>query len=169
MTETDRQQIAELFQRYGAGIGRYVLLRVGNPELAEEITARVFLAVVRHIHQQKGAVVGWLWAILRTELSRHFRQRRHQPIPLDVAASNGAPGEELEQQERDELLYAALQQLPEEAQQLVSLKFFFGASNVEIAQAMGWTPSNVGVKVHRVLKTLRVLLRKPLAMDATLS
>lgn len=165
MNEIARKKIEELFHRYGAGVSRYVLLRVGSPELAEEITARVFLSVVRNIHQQNGAVVGWLWAILRTELSRHFRQHGHQGYPADLACSLASPSEQLERQERDELLHAALKQLPDDAQQLVSLKFFLGVSNLEIAQTLGLTPSNVGVRLHRTLKELRDLLQKPLAID----
>jgi RNA polymerase sigma-70 factor (ECF subfamily) len=161
------QKMEELFRRYGSGVSRYVLLRVGSSELAEEITARVFLSAVRNFHQQNGSVVGWLWAIIRTELSRHFRQHSHQAYPADLASTAGSPSEQLERRERDEILHAALKQLPEDVQEIVSLKFFLGVSNLEIAQATGLTPSNVGVKLHRTLKELRARLQKPLAMESS--
>ncbi len=169
MNEISRKKIEELFHRYGAGVSRYVLLRVGSPELAEEITARVFLNVVRNFQQQNGAVVGWLWAIIRSELSRHFRQHSHLAYPADLASSLPTPSELLERQERDELLHAALKQLSDDAQQILSLKFFLDVSNVEIAQTLGLTPSNVGVKLHRALRELRELLQNPLAMDSRAS
>lgn len=164
MKEDARKKIEALFLRYGVGVGRYVLLRVGSPELAEEITARVFLTVVRCFHQQNGSVAGWLWAIVRSELSRHYRERPHQSYPPDLATM---PTDDLEREEADVLLHAALRKLADEEQQLISLKFFLGLSNLEIADATGLTASNVGVKLHRALKELRELLRKPLAMDVT--
>ena len=41
----NREKIEQLFVQYGRGVGGYVLARVGDADLAEEITARVFLTV----------------------------------------------------------------------------------------------------------------------------
>jgi RNA polymerase sigma-70 factor (ECF subfamily) len=71
------------------------------------------------------------------------------------------PEDRLERKEETDLLHAALTQLSEEQQQLISLKFFLGLRNQEIAQATGLTPSNVGVKLHRSLKELRNLMQPP--------
>jgi RNA polymerase sigma-70 factor (ECF subfamily) len=155
LTEEARSRIENLFRRYASGVSRYALLRVRSPELAEEITARVFLAVVRHIDQQSGSLVGWLWAIVRSELARHYRQPAHQAFPPGLISTEAPPGEDLERQERDRLLLDALEKLPDDLQQLISLKFFLNASNLDIAAALELTPSNVGVKVHRALKELR--------------
>jgi RNA polymerase sigma-70 factor (ECF subfamily) len=167
LNEDTRKKIDELFRRYGRGVGSYVLLRVGSPELAEEITARVFLAVVRSIHQQNGSLIGWLWAIVRSELARHYRERPHQTYPANLTSAATPPLELLEHRERDELLHAALRRMSDEEQQLLSLKFFMGLPNIEIAQATGLTATNVGVKIHRCLKNLRVLLQSTLSLDPT--
>ncbi len=155
MNEEARKRIDDLFRRYAAGVGRYALIRIGSPELAEEITARVFLSVVRNIHQQHGSAVGWLWAIVRTELSRHHREPVRQAYPQDAPSTELMPLDQLERRERDALLTGALKNLPDAEQQLISLKFFLGLSNVEIAETVGLTPGNVGVKLHRALKELR--------------
>jgi RNA polymerase sigma-70 factor, ECF subfamily len=159
----DRQrEIEELFRAHGKGVGGYVLARVGDPELAEEITSRVFLTVVRRFHQQRGSVLGWLWAIVRSELARHFRGRQPQEAPsASLPASQELPPEELARRELHECLQAALGKLSEEQRQLVGLKFFLGLRNQEIAAATGLTPSNVGVKLHRALAELRELLDGP--------
>jgi RNA polymerase sigma-70 factor, ECF subfamily len=163
LNEAARQKIEELFLRHAAGVSRYVRLRVGSAELAEEITARVFLTAARHVDQQNGSAVGWLWAILRTELSRHFRQRPLESCPADLPSSEALPAAEAERKEAAGLLRACLAQLPDDEQELISLKFFLGLSNQEIAQTLGLTPNHVGVRVHRVLKEMRKLLQKPLA------
>jgi RNA polymerase sigma-70 factor (ECF subfamily) len=162
LNEAARKKIEDLFLRHAAGVSRYVRLRVGSAELAEEITARVFLTAARHVHQQNGSAIGWLWAILRSELARHFRQRQLERCPADLAASEALPAEEAERKETAGLLRACLAKLPDDEQELISLKFFLGLSNQEIAQTLGLTPNHVGVKVHRVLKELRKRLQEPL-------
>jgi RNA polymerase sigma-70 factor, ECF subfamily len=157
-----QREIEQLFRAHGKGVGGYILARVGDPELAEEITARVFLTVVRRYHQQRGSVLGWLWAIVRTELARHFRQRQPQSPPSEsLPAPAELPPEQLARRELHDCLRAALGKLSEEQRQLIGLKFFLNLRNQEIAAATGLTPSNVGVKLHRALKELRLLLDGP--------
>jgi RNA polymerase sigma-70 factor (ECF subfamily) len=115
------------------------------------------------VHQQNGSAVGWLWAILRSELARHFRQRPLASCPADLLSNEALPAAEVERKETAALLRACLAKLPDDEQELISLKFFLGLSNQEIAHALGLKPNHVGVKVHRVLKELRNLLQKPLA------
>ena len=95
MTGDQRGEIEWLFRQYGKGVGSYLLARVGDPELAEEITARVFLAVVRHYAQRRGSAVAWLWAIVRSELARHYRRRPAAALDGDPPATGPGPPEEL--------------------------------------------------------------------------
>ncbi|MCI0459399.1 MAG: sigma-70 family RNA polymerase sigma factor [Gemmataceae bacterium] len=160
-----RGEIEQLFRTHGRGVGNYVLARVGDPELAEEITSRVFLIVVRRYHQRRGSILAWLWAIVRSELARHFRERRqHTPPPDDLPAPLELPPEQLARRELHAALQTALGKLSDEQQQLLGLKFFLGLRNQEIATTTGLTPSNVGVKLHRALRELRDLLNGPASL-----
>lgn len=156
-----RDKIEALFRAHAAGVGGYVYARVGDPELAETITSRVFLIVVRNIEQCRGEPGPWLWAIVRSELARHFRDRKeHQPIDEatpDLAAG-AEPVEQLIHREMQARLRRALERLSDEQQQLVYLKFFEGLPNKEIAAATGLSASNVGVIIHRALKQLRTIM-----------
>ena len=79
-----RQKIEDLYRRYGKGVGSYILARVGDPHVAESITAGVFLLVVRRFDQCRGSPVPWLWSIVRTEIARYFRDRRDvEPLELE--------------------------------------------------------------------------------------
>jgi len=154
-----REEIERLFLRYGRGIGSYVLARVGDAELAEEITARVFLTVVRRFDQCRGSVVGWLWSIVHSQLARHFRDRRRQvPLADDLVDPARPPSEDAQRRELHGRMRVALAALSEEQRQIVTMKFFLKVRNVEIARAMGLSPSNVGVKVHRALARLREVM-----------
>lgn len=154
-----RDRIEALFRDYSRGIGNYVFARVGDPELAEAITSRVFLIVVKSIEQCKASPVAWLWSIVRSELARHFRDRKsHVEIDESVPDPATEPSEQAAQHEMAMRTKAALARLSEEHQKLVYMKFFHGMANKEIAAALGLTPSNVGVLIHRILKQLRVYL-----------
>ncbi len=155
-----RQLIEQLFRDYGRGVGSYVLARVGDPDLAESITSSVFLIVVRQIEQCRTSPVAWLWSIVRSELARHFRgQRPTESLeglsPVDPApdASEVAARHEMQTRMRD-----ALAQLSDEQQRLIYLKFFQDLPNIAIAEAVGLSPSNVGVIVYRAMKRLRELM-----------
>ena len=84
----------------------------------------VFLAVVRHIDQLRGSAAGWLWAIVRNELARHYRDRGHRGMPADLPARDGLPADQAARRENQVLLQTALARLTDEQQQIVSMKFF---------------------------------------------
>jgi RNA polymerase sigma-70 factor (ECF subfamily) len=157
---TGREATAEaLFIRYGRGVGRYVLARLGDAELAEDITARVFLTVVRRLAQCRGAVAAWLWTIVQHEIVNHFRTRRpNGPPDESLADTSPSPSEQLTRREFAELAVAAMEQLPPRQQELMYLKFFQDLPNTQIAEATGLSVSNVGVLIHRALKQLRAAM-----------
>jgi RNA polymerase sigma-70 factor, ECF subfamily len=160
-----RDQIEALFNRYGPGVGRFVLARTGDPELAEELTARVFLKVVDRFWQCRRSPAGWLWAVVRSELVRHFRDRRPAAdlAGADPPDDRDGPAGRLERRESQEQMARALERLTDEQQQVVYLKFFQGLGNIEIAQATGLTAANVGVIAHRAVRQLRKLLHETLS------
>jgi RNA polymerase sigma-70 factor (ECF subfamily) len=168
LTDDRRQQVEELFRRYGKGVGSYVLARVGDADLAETITSAVFLTVVRRIDQCRTSPVAWLWSIVRTELARYFRDRKEfQSLdglpaePPDTSEQAQDPGRQAERREDGRRIRRALEQLTDEQQTLVYMKFFLDLPNVEIAESLGMTPGNVGVVAHRAVKRLRELMEGP--------
>jgi RNA polymerase sigma-70 factor (ECF subfamily) len=155
-----QQDLADqLFTRYGRGVGSYVLSQVRDADVAEEITGRVFLTMVRRFEQCRGAYAGWLWSIVRSELSRHWRARSSDR-PLDdlQPARTEGPVDSLMREETSTQLHGAIARLPEHEQRLLSMKFFLEMKNVEIAAATHMSPANVGVSIHRALKRLRRVL-----------
>ena len=154
-----REQIEALFRTHARGVGGYLMARLGDPDLAEAITSRVFLIVVRNIEQCKGPPTAWMWSIVRSELARHFRDRkRHARIDESVPDRADEPPEQVANREMQARMRDALGRLPEETQRLVYMKFFQGLANKEIAAAEGLTATNVGVLIHRALKQLRALV-----------
>ena len=154
-----RARIEELFRRYGGGVGSYLYARVGDVDLAEQITSSVFLIVAQRIEQCKRSPAGWIYSIVRSELARYFRDRKTtvtlSPAILDAALT---PAETAERREMQARMTTALTQLGDEQQRIVYMKFFQNMPNVEIAEILGMTAGNVGVVIHRAVKRLRELM-----------
>jgi RNA polymerase sigma-70 factor (ECF subfamily) len=162
-----RQQIEDLFRTHSRGVGSYVYTRVGDAELAEAITSRVFLIVVRNFDQCTSNRTAWLWSIVRSELARHFRDRKlHDEIDESVPDRSAEPLEQVAAAETAARLRAAMERLTEEQQKVVYMKFFQQMANHEIAVASGLTASNVGVIVHRALKALRAIIEPVMKENA---
>ena len=68
------------------------------------------------------------------------------------------PPEQLERQELNRRLLGALQRLDSRERDLVSLKFYGGFNNRQIARLTGYSESNVGTIISRAVHKLRTLL-----------
>lgn len=159
MTGRQKEEIERLFQRYGAGVGNYVLARLGDAELAEEITSRVFVKVVQRYEQCTHSPAGWLWSIVRTEILHYLRERKGgAETEFEPADARPTPPERAAASEMHLRMREALEQLSPEKQQLVYMKYFQDMSHQEIAEATDKTVSNVGVSVFRALAELRALM-----------
>jgi RNA polymerase sigma-70 factor (ECF subfamily) len=80
----DREAFSRIYRRHVDTIFRFILRRVGNPAVAEDLTSETFLRALRHIGEYtwQGRDVGaWLLTIARHLVADHFRSaaRRCQP------------------------------------------------------------------------------------------
>ena len=132
----------------------YLRVRVGDEALAEELTATTFAQAFAKRQQLRNvaAFPGWLFRIAHNELAQHFRRRANRntlTVDFDflvaLPSSEPDPHQVVVQQQQVQLLLQALRSLPPREQEILDLKFVAGLSNVQIAEATGLTPSNVGV------------------------
>ena len=167
MNAARREEIEQLFLQNRRGVGSYAYARVGDADIAESITAKVFLLVVRRWDQCHTSRTAWLWAIVRNEIARHFRDRRdHEIVHDDIEDDAARPPDEVEQRETWKRMRDALDQLSDEHREIVYLKFFQQMRNKDIATATGRSADNIGVIVHRALQRLRQLME---TSDSTIS
>ena len=149
-------------------IYRYVYYRVGSPEDAEDLTARVFMRAYKHVknYNDRGVpFTAWLYRIAHNVVANYHRDNsRHPSIPLDEIESHGAHTDDADllidvQRDRERLL-RAIRLLPEDRQQLVVLKFVQQQQNTEIGQIMNRSEGAVKSLYHRTLMQLREILEK---------
>ena len=134
--------------------------RVGNDQVAEDLTATTFEKAWRKRHRYRhdlGAFSTWIYTIARHVATDYYRRQRPM-IPLEAVPDLVEP-ESVEQNVERALSSARLAtllcQLSEREQELIALKYGAGLTNRAIAPLLGLSESNVGTILHRVVKKLQ--------------
>ncbi|MEM7347350.1 MAG: sigma-70 family RNA polymerase sigma factor [Chloroflexota bacterium] len=164
--KTDPEAFGQLYELHVDKIYNYIYYRVGNQHDAEDLTAKVFYRALNHIphYNNKGApFAAWLYRIAHNLVANWHRDHsRRKIVALDKVSlqedNHKSPQVAAEQSNERELLLAAIQQLPAERQQLLTLKFIEKMSNAEIGQIMGRSEGAVKSLYHRTLNALKGLL-----------
>jgi RNA polymerase sigma-70 factor (ECF subfamily) len=142
----------------------YTLTAADGQDLAQEISLQLW----RSIEQFEGRAseTTWIYRVaLNTALSwrRGERRRRARQEPLldvgDVALVEVDSGADVERRELVRQLYGAIHQLPK-ADAAVVLLYLDGLSYRQMAEVLGISESNVGVKLNRVKKALTELMQE---------
>lgn len=158
----------ELYARYVTRIYNYVYYRTGNHHDAEDVTARVFQRALQHIPRYNDRGVpfsAWLYRIAHNLVVNWHRDKgRRQVVSLEEislgALRSEAPEGVTEWREEQELLLAAIRNLPDDRQQLLILKFVEHMSNAEVGQIMRRSEGAVKSLYHRTLLALRDEIEK---------
>ena len=142
---------------------RYVRYKVNNDLLAEDLTSTVFekaLVNFEKYSEDNAAFSTWIFSITRHAIIDYYRtEGKKRYVSLDEVVERPAdgysPGEKLENQAEKDCLNDCIAKLSEEEQELIHLKFGAEMSNRQIAEIMGISESNTGVRLFRTVKKLK--------------
>lgn len=161
----DPQAFAPLYDRYAVAIYRFCYRKVGDPDIANDLTAQVFVKAIERLDRyrpREGATFrSWLFAIARNTVTD--RWRRHRPThPLDPIVHtliDRDPGPEQRAIDADGLthLNTILDALPEKQRAIVEFRLA-GLTTAEIMAALNMTEPAVKSAQHRAYRRLRELL-----------
>ena len=150
----------ELYRRHLQKVYRYLLVRVGNVQDAQDLTSQTFLAALEGIgrYDGRGHFAAWLLGIARHKLVDYFR-RDSAPLPLEAAGQMSHPAEGLEEaverQLRVERLALALRALAPDRAEALTLRLFGRLAPAEVAQVMGKSEAAVRMLIHRAVRDLQ--------------
>lgn len=154
--------------QHGASIVKvaraYTLTHEECQDLAQEILLEAWRSLPKFEHRASAAT--WFYRVaLHTALNWKRkdgpRRSRQQPLlDVQVIAVEGVDGaEQAQQRETVEQLYSAIHQLPKADAALVLL-YLDELSYREMAEVLGISESNVGVKLNRAKKALGALMKR---------
>src|SRR5689334_303989 len=135
----DKEAVSALYEAYAQPIFQYVFYRVESRAVAEDITAEVFLRMVRGLpgYQDLGLPFGaWLFRIAATRIADFYRENKKISVTLisdEHRSDETDPFDRLDRQEERARLQQALQQLSDDYQNVLILRFMKNLSHAEVA------------------------------------
>lgn len=161
----DEEAIGEIYNLYSQKIYSFLQKRTGDPALAEDLTAGVFLKMLEAIRNQRTwhtSFSGWIYRIAHNLLVDHYRDcARLTYVGIDdtpLPASRSCPVVAAENSLQSERLRSALNRLTEDQAMVISLRFLEHYSINEVANILGKTDGAIKSLQHRALATLYQLL-----------
>lgn len=155
-----------LYHLYADRVYRYLMARVRDQSLAQELTAQCFLCLLERIGQyrlaeQNNAALfsSWLYRIAHNLMLDYWRRHaRIESLPVEqVAALPAAPINLLERIDMQQIIHC-LSYLKESQRQVLVLRFLEEFSIAETAMIMGRSEGAVKALQHRALANLRHFL-----------
>ncbi len=162
--EYDLPAIGEVYDRYAGRIYNYIYYRLGDTQLAEDLTGAVFIKMLEAIQSSKSWQVsfsGWLYRIAHNLVVDHFRrtqQDRAAPLDERIVAGDQDPVKTVERRLENDRLRLAIGQLTEEQRQVITYKFVEDLTNAQVAEIMGKTEGAIKSLQFRALASLRRIL-----------
>jgi RNA polymerase sigma-70 factor (ECF subfamily) len=157
--------VGVLYEAYGAAVCRYCYARLGDAEAAQDCTQEVFVHMWQGMHsfkyRGKASFMAWVYTIARRIVVSYVRTQlraRHVSLLPELNLADDRTSDLAGTSADRVLVAAAIRQLTVEQQQVITLKFFGGLSNREIATALGRTEGAVKSLQHRALNRLQKLL-----------
>lgn len=166
----DPKAYDQLYNLYSDRLFRYLYVRLGEREAAEDLMAEAFVRLIRTLPRYRinsarpvAAFSAWLYRIAANLLTDHYRRqrfRRHADLAdqAHLFAADPSPHQRAETGESATDVWAAVSQLGTEQQAVVLYRFAEHYSLAEAAELMGKSMGAVKALQHRALANLRRLL-----------
>ncbi len=154
----------KLYRVYFPRVYAYVAYRVGRVQEAEDITSDVFLKVIEKLSKfewrGEGSFAAWVFRVAHDRVADFHRQDRRVGANLslddlpDLRANELLPAEIFLQKEKFAYLQRLIATLSPRRQEIITLKFFAGLRNKEIADVLRLDERTVAAHLCRGLEDL---------------
>jgi RNA polymerase sigma-70 factor, ECF subfamily len=143
----------QIYQEHGPGVFRFARMLCGDPHWAEDLTAEAFLRIwTSPIPVRVPTVRAYLLTIVRNLLNEERLRRTRRPSSqLDerLTATGTSLSREVEARDELQVVWKALQELPEMSRVALLLKTEGDLSYEEIGAVLDIPAVSARVRVHR--------------------
>jgi RNA polymerase sigma factor (sigma-70 family) len=163
----------ELYARYSSAIFGFLMARLSDRQLAEEVLQDVMLAAWRSAGSFRGEskVLTWLLSIARNRAINAVRKRKVPVVPyndaLDSPTDDTGPFERLVRQSEQRAVREVLQRLPDHQREVLVLVFYHQLTEAEVADVLGIAVGTVKSRLYRGKEALRRALQHDLNADGS--
>ena len=162
--QLDNEVLTEVHKLYYPAIFRYIALRVGGHEIAEDLTSEVFVRLLNAVNERSApsrSLRGWLYGVASRVTADFHRQRyREEGVKASPHESGEStdPATAVSHQQNLEELSAALSQLTKEQQAVIAMRFGSGMPIRQVAETMGKSEGSVKQLQARAVAKLSTLM-----------
>ena len=167
----ETRALEELYDRYARPAYSLARRVTGDPAFAEEVVQEVFLAVWRQperFQASRGGFASWLLAAVHHKAVDAVRREeavRRRALALQAVegldasdAPSNRPEDAVEERLRGERVRGALRELPETQREAMTLAYYGGYTQREIASLTSTPLGTVKTRMHRAMHNLRTAL-----------
>lgn len=162
----DAESVGELYDRHHKHIFRFIWSRVGDQQLAEDLTGEVFVRMLSALPRYRAEGLpfrAWLYRMARNLLVDHFRKEGKYTLtsidnPPGGHNAHFAHSSSLEDRLTLVSLQQALASLEDSQHEIIILRFINGLSLREVAGIVSRSEAGVKALQHRGLRALRLAL-----------
>ena len=170
-----------LVENHGDFLYRFALLRVRNPDTAEDLVQETFLAALQGTYRDTGETAErrWMIGIMKHKIVDYYRRTAREAIqPPEQAAGHAAeegfladghwkavpaalqawperPDGLIERRQFWDALAGCMERLPPKAAQVFTLRELDELDTEKICELLRLTPTNFSVILHRARRQLR--------------
>jgi RNA polymerase sigma-70 factor (ECF subfamily) len=160
--QRDPSRFAEIYEANFYRVYAYISSRVGQRQIAEDLTSDVFreaLAGIGKFEWRGVPFAVWLLRIAARALADHFKRSSRQERNLDLEHPEADVANHRERDlERDAILFQLVDRLPEMQYRVIHMRFIEQKSIREIAEELGRSEGAVKQLQFRAIESLRAQL-----------
>jgi RNA polymerase sigma-70 factor (ECF subfamily) len=156
------------YEAYGGSLYSYLRFHLPSADLAEDLTAEVFLRALKSADRfdpSRGTPRAWLFRIAQNALRDHQRQARRRAVVSmtalrDLEWESPSPEERLLWEEEVARLLSALAELPSNDREIIGLCYGSDLSVAEAGEVLGLSDTAARTRLWRALGRLRQVLSR---------
>ena len=169
--QKDPEVFVKFYDQYYSRIFGYVLKRIANFEIAQDITSETFFKALKKLWQFRWRNISfsaWLYRIANNEIANYYRKNKHKPVSLEkipepIAVCNPSTEiieaeEELKKHQDFLRIQEKISKFPIKYQEVIALRFFEKKKIKEIAEILGKKEGTIKSLLHRGLEKLKSLV-----------
>jgi RNA polymerase sigma-70 factor (ECF subfamily) len=158
----DQGAFETLYRRYARPVFGLALRRLGDRGRAEDAVQETFASIWRSAgsyRPERGPGAPWLYAVARNAIVDRARSRAEVPAEIpDEPSRDPSPLDHAEQGWVAWRVHRALEELPEREREVISVAYWSGLSQSEVADVLGLPLGTVKTRTRAALSHLAELL-----------
>lgn len=151
----------QLYKKLGGQLKYFIVQRVGDPVIAEDILHDVFIKIHTNINSLRnaGKLESWIFQITRNAIIDYYRQKKqHIEIEEEEVAFKEEDEENTMHSKASDGLFSMVEELPEIYRDAIILTEYQGLTQKQLAERMNISLTGAKSRVQRARKMLYDLL-----------